>query len=1271
MMKYLYALLCLVLMPTITHAQLNGIYTVGGTSPSYPTLTAAVSALTTQGISGNVTFNIRPGTYSERVTFNAVSGNNASRTITFQAENGDSSSVIIGLPTAINTTNYIFTAQNTQNVVLRKLTLFGPSSGTHGLVVSAYNSNGFKIENCRISGILTGATTTNQDLVQFGGNMSGYWVKNSTLRGGYRGLGLYGGSTSLLNNGLIEQNRFLLSANMAFRTVYSNNLTFTKNIIDSCGAQGFNAVQISFCSTAVVTFNRITINGGFGIQFSTCYSTNAARMQVHNNFVSSVGDVPGSGGLFIQDTRFADFYYNSFNIQAPNTYSVVCAQISNGGTGLRIQNNIFSVSPNGIIFNNLSGESVLEQYSYNNLYNGLPVLDLPPNSVSLNPGFVSDRDLHLLPANLNNIGTPVSITTDFDGQSRSATTPDIGADEFTPVNLSAGIASLINPSADSVYCDQLPLAIKLVNSGLVPLTSVEIQSGVNGEYTTFNWTGNLLSGQQVTVQLGNFPLLDFQSNYVEVQLNSPNGGTDLFNADDYSIYTDLYTGLNGTYTIGGANPTFSSFSTAILNLKNGGICGNVTFKVRDGDYFERIFLNPIKGSSENAWIWFEGESQDSSLVELISSGSTDFPSTVRLNGVSYFGFKHMSFVQNASVNNYAPMHITNGRDITLENCETRAFNASTSSASDHSLVAFLDSNLTIRSCRIFGGSIIACSLIGTGPIKYNLILENSQIIGGDALDARNWTNVVIRNNFITGGSGNTNYAFYGLGLNRFDISNNYISASGAQGSSALYLINNGSGSGGFRNKIVNNSLNTSLGVDVIAVGMCFRVINLTNCDIWHNSIRHNSLDTDNFAFFLSNSTGLDIRNNIFANTGTGIALSYGGVSNSVCDYNIYHTGGTVLIGGTNDLPYIQSVTGGDQHSIVADPMYTGIAPDILQIGNPLLENLGTDLGITTDIRGFARALPNPDMGAFESASAPNVDLGDDISACGSVLINGMVPGTDSYSWNVGGNSSSLLITQSGTYILTATNEIGSDSDTLEVEILPLPSVNAGANQQVCAGEEIQLEGSGSGTCTWISPTGTEFSTTCIASIVLSQSGNLILQSTAANGCEAFDTLTVTVDALPNIPQITIDGAYLVASADGELQWYQDNQPIDGETGDSLAIPGNGEFSVEVTSEAGCSSISEIVSVNVTNNEDLNSTKVIVYPQPASGNILNFSLAKYHDNATVSIFSFDGKLIEKRALKIDQSGKFTVDISELNAGIYFTQIHLPYEDIMIRWVKASE
>jgi hypothetical protein len=259
--------------------------------------------------------------------------------------------------------------------------------------------------------------------------------------------------------------------------------------------------------------------------------------------------------------------------------------------------------------------------------------------------------------------------------------------------------------------------------------------------------------------------------------------------------------------------------------------------------------------------------------------------------------------------------------------------------------------------------------------------------------------------------------------------------------------------------------------------------------------------------------------------------------------------------------------------------------------------LGADLGISTDIRGFARTFPNPDMGAFESASAPNVDLGDDISACGSVLINGIIPGADSYSWNVGGNLPSLLITQSGTYILTATNEIGSDSDTLNIEILPIPTVNAGSNQQVCAGEEIQLNGSGTGNCAWLSSNGTELANTCDASIVLSSSGNITLKSTTANGCEAFDTLTVTVDALPEVPVITVDGAYLVASADGELQWYQDNQPIDGETGDSLAIPGSGNFAVEVTNAAGCSVFSVAVDVNVTGSASLLVNSIHVFPNP--------------------------------------------------------------------------
>ncbi|MCX6271517.1 MAG: hypothetical protein NTU44_09910, partial [Bacteroidetes bacterium] len=58
------------------------------------------------------------------------------------------------------------------------------------------------------------------------------------------------------------------------------------------------------------------------------------------------------------------------------------------------------------------------------------------NSINILPAFVSSTDLHLLTPNncaLDGKGTPVSVTTDIDAQTRNASTPDIGADEFTSV----------------------------------------------------------------------------------------------------------------------------------------------------------------------------------------------------------------------------------------------------------------------------------------------------------------------------------------------------------------------------------------------------------------------------------------------------------------------------------------------------------------------------------------------------------------------------------------------------------------------------------------------------------------------------------------------------------------------------------------------------------------------------------------------------------------------------------------------------------------------
>src|SRR5688572_28492659 len=85
----------LLLFVIVSKAQLNGVYTIGGASPDYPTFSAAVTALTTVGISGAVTFDVRSGTYVEKISIPSIAGASSANLITFQSEVGDSSAVIL------------------------------------------------------------------------------------------------------------------------------------------------------------------------------------------------------------------------------------------------------------------------------------------------------------------------------------------------------------------------------------------------------------------------------------------------------------------------------------------------------------------------------------------------------------------------------------------------------------------------------------------------------------------------------------------------------------------------------------------------------------------------------------------------------------------------------------------------------------------------------------------------------------------------------------------------------------------------------------------------------------------------------------------------------------------------------------------------------------------------------------------------------------------------------------------------------------------------
>ncbi|MBK8382473.1 MAG: hypothetical protein IPL16_11405 [Ignavibacteria bacterium] len=102
------------------------------------------------------------------------------------------------------------------------------------------------------------------------------------------------------------------------------------------------------------------------------------------------------------------------------------------------------------------------------------------NSVSGNPQYVSNADLHVsLATNSvlnNNGGTGTGITTDFDGQSRSVTVPDIGADEFQGtyvVNLTIALEA----------CPSNNITVALYTSGCGLIASQTIAYTGPGAYT--------------------------------------------------------------------------------------------------------------------------------------------------------------------------------------------------------------------------------------------------------------------------------------------------------------------------------------------------------------------------------------------------------------------------------------------------------------------------------------------------------------------------------------------------------------------------------------------------------------------------------------------------------------------------------------------------------------------------------------------------------------------------------------------------------------------
>ncbi|OWY23844.1 hypothetical protein C7N43_30555, partial [Sphingobacteriales bacterium UPWRP_1] len=294
-------------------------------------------------------------------------------------------------------------------------------------------------------------------------------------------------------------------------------------------------------SGSAVTSNQIQAvtaanTGGYGGRGITVGTGSASsNITIANNFVAGVNGsnwsafgnsssagiwigVIGNSSTLTNTTGGVNLYHNTVNITgsigtASTTALTAALYVGSGASALDIRNNIFvntqtgtSTTQRNYAIYSAAANAAFTNINYNdyfvsNSFNsgsailGFIVSDRTTlaalqtgfggnvNSVNIAPVFTSTTDLHLPGASnatLDNLGTPIgTVTTDIDGQTRSGSTPDMGADEFTPpgcITATGGTAS-----GSTSFC----------GSGTPTITATGYSTGIG---TTYQWVSSTNSG---------------------------------------------------------------------------------------------------------------------------------------------------------------------------------------------------------------------------------------------------------------------------------------------------------------------------------------------------------------------------------------------------------------------------------------------------------------------------------------------------------------------------------------------------------------------------------------------------------------------------------------------------------------------------------------------------------------------------------------------------------------------------------------------------------
>ena len=977
---------------------LTGNYTIAAISGDYGSFTEALVHLKSGGISAATTFNVNTGTYYEQFEIPAISGASESNTITFKSQSGNKQDVKISFDAPSNA-NYLVSMKGGSFVHFENMT-FEALNNFYGIV--------FDFASGASNNILSGNTFTNAEYVynattrsiiysNGGVDNNNEFSGNDFINGTY-GFYYLGTSSSARESGTkILNNTFTNQYSRAISLHNQDDALVRGNQINSASAltNQFGIYFANVFGQSEISANKINMpSGKYGIYLASS-GNNTTQGIIVNNFVY-LGGTTDVYGIYFSSTTNYGVFFNSVNVTS--THGSSSGMYLTAGSNNVLKNNIFSNSGSGYAYyiNSVGG---ISETNFNNLYvaqsplaywtaNRANLAELrdassqEANSLSVNPGFKSNDDLHVFDVALKGKGTPITgITIDIDGDVRNATTPDIGADEFVPSALDIGVISLNGPSVPFLHGSNT-MNVTFRNYGSSSISSARINWEVNGvAQTAYNWTGTLASGNDVAVDIGSFLFQVGEPYNLKIWTSLPNNSTDGQSLNDTINIANLYAGLQGSYSIAPEGADFSSFLSAVTTLNNGGITGPVTFNVADGTYAEQIRITGFPGNDCETAVIFQSVSSDSSKVILESNSGSTANYTVMLDGASGITFKNLTIKSlnttygivvdlrnGASCNTF-----TNNELIAITSSSTSSarsiFNSPSGTSNSHN-----DNNNIIRNNIIEGG---AYGLYILGYSTGNTNRETGNVIEGNifrnqhymALSVYYQEGIQLKSNRIETNSSRNDfygiYLYYCYNGNRIEA-NNISTQNGGYGIS-FYSFN----PLGQETIIANNFIR--LGGNNTAYG-------ITGYSSTYNKVVFNTISitssnlTQGVGLYISGGNNYTLLNNIFSNTGGGRAVYISNINTvAQINHNNYHVTGNelgFLNGAISNFEAWKTASGQDLNSLNINPAF--VSDTDLHIREVALYSAGTPVTeVTTDIDGDLRNATTPAIGADEVVPSAN------------------------------------------------------------------------------------------------------------------------------------------------------------------------------------------------------------------------------------------------------------------------------------------------------------